>query len=133
MRRLTAARTGLAAPPRATSAEPPPRQSFRERGYDARWDRASMAFRRAHPICCGCEAAGAVEPSALTDHVIPHRGDMRLMWDRSNWQACCAWCHNVVKQILERRFEAGELEAADLRLDSKAALALRAAERAAGR
>jgi len=31
-------------------------------------------------------------PSAQTDHVVPHRGDMRLFWDANNWQALCAEC-----------------------------------------
>lgn len=133
MARLTAARFGLAAPPRPSAVEPPPRTSARARGYNAQWDRASRLFLRAHPLCRGCEAAGRVEPSTLTDHVIPHRGDMVRFWDRAWWQASCTWCHNVVKQILELRFEAGELVAADLWLDSPTALAVRAREQPAPR
>ncbi|WP_338153338.1 hypothetical protein [Pseudophaeobacter leonis] len=30
-----------------------------------------------------------------------HRGDMRLFWDRSNWQPLCTSCHNRRKQQLE--------------------------------
>ena len=25
---------------------------------------------------------------------IPHRGDMKLFWDESNWQPLCESCHN---------------------------------------
>lgn len=28
------------------------------------------------------------------DHIIPHRGDMRLFWDESNWQALCESWHD---------------------------------------
>ena len=28
------------------------------------------------------------------DHTIPHRGDMRLFWDESNWQALCESWHD---------------------------------------
>jgi 5-methylcytosine-specific restriction endonuclease McrA len=37
------------------------------------------------------------------DHIIPHRGDDRLFWDRSNWQALCAHHHNSNKQRLDRQ------------------------------
>ena len=29
------------------------------------------------------------------DHVIPHRGDERLMWDEKNWQGLCARHHGI--------------------------------------
>ena len=28
------------------------------------------------------------------DHIIPHRGDQKLFWDRNNWQALCKPCHD---------------------------------------
>nr|WP_246413968.1 HNH endonuclease [Martelella radicis] len=43
------------------------------------------------------------EPAALVDHKIPHRGDQRLFWDRTNWQPLCHHCHNSAKQSEERR------------------------------
>jgi hypothetical protein len=30
----------------------------------------------------------------VVDHIIPHRGDMELFWDESNWQSMCEPCHN---------------------------------------
>ncbi|MFG1378079.1 HNH endonuclease [Xanthobacter autotrophicus] len=41
----------------------------------------------------------------MVDHIIPHRGDKALMWDRSNWQALCPTCptcHDRWKQSQER-------------------------------
>lgn len=98
------------------------RGSARERGYGGRWQKARLTYLRRHPLCLGCEAVGRVEASCIVDHVIPHRGDQALFWDTNNWQACCAWHHDVVKQRLERRWASGALPASDLRLDSDVAI-----------
>ena len=37
---------------------------------------------------------GNLTPATVVDHIIPHRGDMKLFWDESNWQALCESCHN---------------------------------------
>jgi 5-methylcytosine-specific restriction protein A len=29
----------------------------------------------------------------VVDHIVPHRGDLTVFWDRSRWQALCASCH----------------------------------------
>ena len=39
----------------------------------------------------------------LLDHIIPHRGDQKLFWDRSNWQPLCEHHHNV-KTMTEDRY-----------------------------
>lgn len=74
------------------------RPSARERGYDTAWDKARAAFLAAHPWCYGCG-----QKATTVDHVIPHRGDHRLFWDKSNWQPLCNRCHNSHKQREERR------------------------------
>lgn len=28
-------------------------------------------------------------PARVVDHITPHRGDVALFWDESNWQALC--------------------------------------------
>ena len=115
-----------AAPPRLRAAETqrvaePKRSSARGRGYTAKWDKASKAFLRANPYCRGCLALGRAEPARLTDHVIPHRGDTHLFWQRELWQASCRWHHDVVKERLEHLFDAGQVTAEDLWLDSEVA------------
>jgi 5-methylcytosine-specific restriction protein A len=67
------------------------RGSARQRGYTAAWDVASKAFRADpdHVLCLGCNAVKRVEIATVTDHIVPHRGDMDLFWDRSNWQGAC--------------------------------------------
>lgn len=131
MSRLKAAPTGIAPAPSAMPRVVD-RPSFRERGYSANWDRASRAFRRDHPLCLGCSALGRVAVAELTDHVVPHRGDMVLFWDRSRWQPSCRWHHDVVKQRLEELFERGQVGGDDLRLDSAVAIELARKLEAAG-
>lgn len=100
------------------------RGSSRDRGYDTRWDKASRAYRRQHPLCVGCEAVGRVMACEAVDHIVPHRGDMALFWDRDNWQGACDWHHDVVKKRLEAMFDRGEIKADQLRLDSETAIGL---------
>jgi hypothetical protein len=39
----------------------------------------------------------------MVDHVAPHRADMRLFWDRANWQPMASIpCHVSRKQRAER-------------------------------
>lgn len=100
------------------------RGSARERGYGVRWDKASAGFKRSHPLCLGCEAVGRVEATSITDHVIPHRGDMAIFWDSSKWQPACEWHHSVVKQKLEVMHQQGKAAVDDLWLNSNKAVEL---------
>jgi len=102
------------------------RGSARRRGYTADWDKASASFLRDEDnvLCSGCLAVGVLTPAVLTDHIIPHRGDEGLFWDRDNWQSACRPHHDVVKPRLEAMFDRGEIAAADLRLASKVAQSL---------
>jgi 5-methylcytosine-specific restriction protein A len=64
------------------------RGSSTERGYGYRWQKASKAYLRAHPIAVDWfrEHGGRVYAAEVVDHIVPHRGDMKLFWDPSNWQ-----------------------------------------------
>lgn len=70
------------------------RGTARERGYGTLWAKASRAFRSAHPLCAQCQRDGRLVQGGCVDHVIPHRGDQRLFWDRANWQTLCLACHS---------------------------------------
>ena len=100
------------------------RGSARARGYDARWDREAKAFKFDHPLCLGCHAVGRIRATEVVDHTIPHKGDVSLFWDMTNRQPACQWHHDVVKQKLERLFDAGKIDALQLRLDSGTAIRL---------
>ena len=69
-------------------------RSAEARGYGSAWQRESKKFLLMHPLCEACLRSGRVTPSAVVDHKIPHRGDKKLFWDRSNWQALCKRCHD---------------------------------------
>lgn len=70
-----------------------------QRGYGSKWRKARDLFLKVNDRCAwpGCHA-----PATVVDHVIPHRGDMTLFWDRANWQPLCALHHNCHKQRQER-------------------------------
>nr|WP_083514602.1 HNH endonuclease [Bradyrhizobium manausense] len=70
------------------------RPTAQARGYGQAWRDARKAWLAAHPKCVMCGGSANV-----VDHRIPHRGNMKLFWDRSNWQSLCASpCHNRHKQ-----------------------------------
>ena len=58
-------------------------------------EQARKKFLQAHPICVRCYAEGKITEATVVDHIIPHRGDMKLFWDKSNWQPLCEHHHNV--------------------------------------
>lgn len=73
-----------------------------ERGYGGRWQRARAVFLRSNPLCVHCQREGRVTAATLVDHRIPHRGDMALFWDQTNWDALCSTHHSSDKQMAER-------------------------------
>ncbi|KPW39575.1 HNH endonuclease domain protein [Pseudomonas syringae pv. apii] len=72
-----------------------------QRGYDSKWQKARLVHLDANPLCVYCDRNGRVTAANTVDHVIPHRGDMTLFWDRSNWMSLCGPCHSSVKQAEE--------------------------------
>lgn len=73
------------------------RESSTQRGYGYTWQKASKAFLKAHPLCqCDYCQEGKLrlKASQVVDHIIPHRGDMTLFWNRKNWQAMAKECHD---------------------------------------
>lgn len=65
-----------------------------QRGYGYRWQKTSKGWLEAHPLCAECERQGRVTAATEVDHITPHRGDMILFWDRTNWQSMCKPCHS---------------------------------------
>lgn len=76
-----------------------------ERGYGYKWQQARKKFLKAHPICVRCYAEGKITEATVVDHIIPHRGDMKLFWDKSNWQPLCEHHHNVKTKTEDRDVE----------------------------
>jgi len=65
-----------------------------QRGYDAQWRRARVVFLNQHPLCVKCEEDNHLTPATVVDHIIDHKGDYELFWDRDNWQSLCKPCHD---------------------------------------
>lgn len=77
-------------------------KSSTSRGYDSKWQRARAAYLKHHPLCVEHEKRGELVKANVVDHIVPHKGDMKLFWDSGNWQALCERCHNSYKQRLEK-------------------------------
>ena len=69
-------------------------QTAATRGYGSRWRRESKKLLQLHPLCEECLRHGIAMPVTVVDHIVPHRGDQKLFWDRSNWQALCKRRHD---------------------------------------
>lgn len=54
------------------------------------------------PLCEMCPP-GQERLASVVDHKIPHRGNRRLFFSKSNVQSLCPHCHNSTKQKIERR------------------------------
>lgn len=67
------------------------RGTKQSRGYGGEWERISLAYRAAHPVCEMCHDAVAVD----VDHVIPFNGvSDPLRTDWQNLRSACRACHN---------------------------------------
>lgn len=85
----------------------------------ARWRHGRLAHLAIEPVCRYCRQAGILNDGSRTaaggaqtskrrrflvvDHIVPHRGDLDLFWDRANWQTLCPDHHDIVKQREELR------------------------------
>jgi len=66
------------------------RPSSVERGYNYKWNKYRKEYLKRHPYCAICHTRIAT----VVDHIIPHRGNKDLFWDKNNHQALCIYCHN---------------------------------------
>lgn len=71
------------------------RESSSQRGYGYKWQKASKGFLAKNPLCAEHGRRGEVEAATEVDHIIPHKGDMALFWNRANWQSLCHSCHST--------------------------------------
>jgi 5-methylcytosine-specific restriction protein A len=78
------------------------RAAYRHLYNNRAWRKASKLFLLAHPLCADCAKRGDTTAARVTDHVTPHRGDLTLFWDQTNWQSLCKPCHDIHKQSFER-------------------------------
>ena len=103
-----------AQPSRVATMQPgswrgPAGKSSTARGYSYRWQQYRLRFLAAHPLCVMCQARGRITVATVVDHIIPHKGDQRLFWDRANWQSLCTAHHSSDKQRIEHGGYSGEV------------------------
>jgi 5-methylcytosine-specific restriction protein A len=70
------------------------RENASRRGYGSKWQKARAGYLRRNPLCVECLQGNMTVPATIVDHVIPHRGDYGLFWDRANWQSLCKFHHD---------------------------------------
>lgn len=75
-----------------------------QRGYGYKWQQASKHFiaQEENSLCVMCLAEGYARSAEVVDHIIPHRGDMDLFWNKNNWQGLCKMHHDK-KTAKEKR------------------------------
>ena len=78
------------------------KQTSAQRGYGYKWQQARAGYLAHNQLCVYCQREGRVTAATVVDHITPHRGDMALFWQRSNWQSLCRPCHDVTKAAQER-------------------------------
>jgi 5-methylcytosine-specific restriction protein A len=76
------------------------RGSSTARGYDGHWRKARLGFLAKHPLCVHCTNEGGIGAATEVDHIVPHRGNKELFWNRENWQGLCK-SHHSKKTALE--------------------------------
>lgn len=76
------------------------------RYHTYRWEMASKAYRKAHPLCAECLKKGIYVPAQVVDHVIPV-AICKDFWDEKNWQSLCQSC-NIAKGNRDKKYIQGK-------------------------
>lgn len=86
------------------------RPTSKARGYGRRWERSRKDFLKQpeNAICAMCLKSDRTTPAVLVDHIIPHKGDDALFWDRDNWQGLCRPCHDEKSKLEQSGWLYGE-------------------------
>jgi len=66
------------------------------------WRRLRAEVLAADPLCWYCQEANKIIAADTVDHIVPHKGDETLFWERSNLRSCCTSCHNHLASIKDR-------------------------------
>lgn len=90
------------------------RGSRHERGYDSKWVKARAGYLLHHPLCAECLKQGITTAATVVDHIVPHKRDMKLFWDLTNWQSLCKACHDAKTAREDGGFGNSHVAAANL-------------------
>ena len=70
------------------------REAYRSVYTTTKWRVKRAIFLKQNPLCVMCLKNNVFTPATEIDHIIPHRGEFRLLWNRENWQALCKHHHS---------------------------------------
>lgn len=73
----------------------------------AAWQRLRMRQLKKKPFCEFCKNKNILTEADTVDHIVPHKGDMKLFFDPENLQSLDKKCHSSAKQRLEKKGEFG--------------------------
>ena len=59
------------------------------------WQRLRAQVLREQPFCVVCLRHGRRMVATDVDHIVPHRGNAALFWDRNNLQSLDKACHAI--------------------------------------
>ena len=76
--------------------QPRIRQEHHKLYRTQQWKRMRTIALRDNPLCMACQLAGGPGPMTAhhVDHIIPHRGDRDLFFDKDNLQPLCVSHHS---------------------------------------
>jgi len=70
----------------------------------SRWQRLRWkVLEQSHFTCAMCGRIEGQTAKLVADHIMPHKGDENLFWDKGNLQCLCRQCHDTTKKRMERR------------------------------
>jgi 5-methylcytosine-specific restriction enzyme A len=67
-----------------------------------RWKDIRRDQLEAEPLCARCQTRGVDTLATVAHHRVPHQGDEKLFFDRSNLASSCKPCHDQDEQRVER-------------------------------
>jgi 5-methylcytosine-specific restriction enzyme A len=82
------------------------RGSATDRLYDGKWRRYAATFVKKNPLCFYCGLMNRTTATECVDHAVPHRGDVRLFWDKANHRSACITCNSRKGNKTEEQFRA---------------------------
>lgn len=86
-----------------TSTSPAPdTRPWRHLYGTKRWQNLREQVLCDQPLCVMCLASDVVEMATVVDHIIPHKGDLDIFFDRENLQGLCKPHHDRDKALIER-------------------------------
>ncbi len=58
------------------------------------WRNARRDYLIKNPFCVICLTKNKQAIANTVDHIKPHKGDLKLFWNRNNWQSLCTQHHS---------------------------------------